>query len=189
MVEFNDNTDIDISITPELSIESVSFGDGFELSACMNIGPRGPQGPQGPQGPTGPRGLRGPQGPQGEQGPKGDTGATGATGPQGPQGEQGPQGPQGPQGEPASLGTDNALTSGVYYRKYGNLVILTATNIATSGATVELGYLPAGYRPVRYTVAAAYGTTASGYIDANTNGRVALRANGTAFGLLAFFVE
>ena len=66
MIDFSDNTNMDISINPKLDFEIASFGNGLDMAACMNIGP---QGPQGEKGDTGPRGEKG------EKGDKGDTGA------------------------------------------------------------------------------------------------------------------
>lgn len=84
--------------------------------------------------------------------------------------------------------TKQTLAAGCTYQKVGKLVVMKLDNYQVSGTRTEIGFLPNGYRPADYCVAPAYGTTANGYLDANTNGRVTVQANGNAFATLVFFV-
>lgn len=79
------------------------------------------------------------------------------------------------------------MTTGCYYQKVGSLVVLSLDSYPVSGSRVEVGSLPVGFRPQSYCVATVFGTSAPGYMDASTNGKVTVNANGNAFGTLVFF--
>ena len=86
-----------------------------------------------------------------------------------------------------SLDGGFTLVTGVYYQKFGKLVVLTFSGYQTQGFGV-VGTLPVGYRPQRYTAAPAYAST-SGYIDAAIDGTVQVSAAGSVFGVIVFFTS
>ena len=157
-------------------------------------GPTGPQGPIGNTGPQGPIGNTGPQGPIGNTGPQGPTGNTGPqgpignTGPQGPTGATGPTGPQGPVGPEAS--TDLSYTASTRTINSSTGTNATLPNVAAGGNSglmtgadkTKLNGIETGATAdmTGAEIAAALANqdiATSGYIQAGTNGAVALTVN------------
>lgn len=121
-------------------------------------GATGAKGDTGTPGTPGAQGIQGIKGDTGARGATGNTGLTGAPGAKGDKGDQGDTGPAGIDGTDAniefseeSVTLTNTTSGSCIAQRYGHVVMvtsqLTINGTFASGATVNIGTVPAGYRP------------------------------------------